>query len=171
MKFMHISLLVVFSVFMSMSVAQGQGDLSVSGTTTTNALILSGLDCTANANGGALTADGSGVVSCSDDDGGGSGNTLDAAYDQSGAGAGRTITADAGAVVIEGTGGLVLDGNDLDQLPGDPILTGSLAIGASPRSVYVSGRYASLSDMQTMQHCAFRINGMQMSIRYFWPGV
>lgn len=68
MKFMHISLLVVFSVFMSMSVAQGQGDLSVSGTTTTNALILSGLDCTANANGGALTADGSGVVSCSDDD-------------------------------------------------------------------------------------------------------
>ena len=33
-------------------------------------------------------------------------NTLDEAYDQGGAGAGRTITADNGAVVIEGNGGL-----------------------------------------------------------------
>lgn len=42
-------------------------NLTTSGTTTTNALILSGLDCTTNANGGALTADASGAVSCSDD--------------------------------------------------------------------------------------------------------
>ncbi len=38
-------------------------------------LTLSGLDCTANSNGGALTADASGVVSCSDDDGGGGGGS------------------------------------------------------------------------------------------------
>lgn len=35
--------------------------------------------------------------------GGGSGNTLDAAYDQGGAGAGRTVTADAGAVKLTGS--------------------------------------------------------------------
>jgi len=145
MKFMQISMLVIFSAGLSMSVVEGSGDLSVSGTTTTSALTVSGLDCTANTNGGALTADASGVVSCSDDDGGG-GNTLDAAYDQGGAGAGRTIAADAGAVIIEGTGGLVLDGNDLDQFPGDPVLTGSLAIGGAPLSVYVSGRYAYVVD-------------------------
>lgn len=42
--------------------------------------------------------------------GGGAANTLDEAYDQGGAGAGRTITADAGAVEIQGTGGLVVAG-------------------------------------------------------------
>ena len=39
------------------------------------------------------------------------GNTLDQAYDQGAAGAGRTITADAGAVNIEGTDGLTVEGN------------------------------------------------------------
>jgi len=38
--------------------------------------------------------------------GGGAGNTLDEAYDQGGSGAGRTITADNGAVHIDGTDGL-----------------------------------------------------------------
>ena len=38
------------------------------------------------------------------------GNTLDGAYDQGGAGAGRTIIADAGAVKISGAGGLEVDG-------------------------------------------------------------
>ncbi len=42
--------------------------------------------------------------------GGGSGNTLDQAYDQGGAGAGRTITADAGAVNIAGPDGLTVNG-------------------------------------------------------------
>ncbi|MEW6751505.1 MAG: hypothetical protein AB1505_11090 [Candidatus Latescibacterota bacterium] len=42
--------------------------------------------------------------------GGGVGNTLDGAYDQGGAGAGRTITADAGAVHIAGGGGLTVAG-------------------------------------------------------------
>ncbi len=40
----------------------------------------------------------------------GGGNTLDEAYDQDGAGAGRTITADAGAVEINGSGGLHVSG-------------------------------------------------------------
>ncbi len=38
------------------------------------------------------------------------GNTLDKAYDQGGAGAGRTITADDGAVEITGTDGLLVSG-------------------------------------------------------------
>jgi len=42
--------------------------------------------------------------------GGGAGNTLDQAYDQGGPGAGRTITADAGAVNIAGTAGLTVNG-------------------------------------------------------------
>jgi hypothetical protein len=41
----------------------------------------------------------------------GGGNTLDQAYDQGGAGAGRTINADAGAVNIAGTDGLTVNGN------------------------------------------------------------
>jgi hypothetical protein len=39
-----------------------------------------------------------------------SGSTLDAAYDFGGAGAGRTITADAGALRIQGTDGLLVSG-------------------------------------------------------------
>jgi hypothetical protein len=108
---------------------------------------LSGLDCTTNANGGALTTNASGEVLCSDDDaGGGGGNTLDQAYDQGGAGAGRMITADSGAVTIEGAGGLVLDAGNLLQTPGDPALVGSLGLGTDPLSVYVSGRYAYVVD-------------------------
>lgn len=43
--------------------------------------------------------------------GGGIGNTLDQAYDQGGAGVGRTITADAGSVNIAGSDGLTVHGN------------------------------------------------------------
>ncbi|MHC4698287.1 MAG: hypothetical protein ACYTFA_16265, partial [Planctomycetota bacterium] len=39
------------------------------------------------------------------------GNTLDQAYDEGGAGAGRTITADSGAVNIAGADGLTVNGN------------------------------------------------------------
>jgi hypothetical protein len=42
--------------------------------------------------------------------GGAGGNTLDQAYDQGGAGAGRFIAADAGAVHVTGNDGLVVDG-------------------------------------------------------------
>ncbi len=48
------------------NIGAGDVDLTLDGT-----LHLLALDCTGNANGGALTTDGSGVVSCSDDDGGG----------------------------------------------------------------------------------------------------
>lgn len=48
--------------------------------------------------------------------GGGSGNTLDGAYDQGGSGAGRTITADNGAVEVRGAGGIITEG---DVLPYD----------------------------------------------------
>lgn len=41
----------------------------------------------------------------------GGANTLDMAYDEGGAGAGRIITADAGTVEINGTGGLSVDAN------------------------------------------------------------
>jgi hypothetical protein len=43
--------------------------------------------------------------------GGANNNTLDQAYDQGGAGAGRTIIADAGAVNISGNDGLTVNGN------------------------------------------------------------
>jgi len=43
--------------------------------------------------------------------GGATGNTLDQAYDQGGWGAGRTIIADNGAVNIQGSGGLTVNGN------------------------------------------------------------
>ena len=42
---------------------------------------------------------------------GGGGNTLDQAYDQGGPGAGRILTADAGAFHIAGNDGLLVDGN------------------------------------------------------------
>jgi len=42
---------------------------------------------------------------------GGAANTLDQAYDQGGAGAGRTITADAGAVNVAGADGLTVNGS------------------------------------------------------------
>ena len=87
--------------------------------------------------GGTLSADLSNAIG---------GNTLDAAYDQGGGGAGRTITADTGAVRIDGTGGLELATGNLLQSPGNPVLSGSLGIGGTPRSVYVSGRYAYVAD-------------------------
>ena len=43
--------------------------------------------------------------------GGGGNNSLDQAYDQGGPGAGRTITADSGAVNIAGSDGLTVNGN------------------------------------------------------------
>ncbi|MEY8849777.1 tail fiber domain-containing protein [Psychroserpens sp. XS_ASV72] len=57
-----------------------------------------------------LATDGAGQLSFLDASSLG-GNTLDQAYDQGGAGAGRTITADNGAVDIQNTGGLRVEGN------------------------------------------------------------
>tara|TARA_R110000824_G_scaffold31661_4_gene102747 strand:- start:2145 stop:2753 length:609 start_codon:yes stop_codon:yes gene_type:complete len=51
-----------------------------------------------------ITDDGNGTITLST--GAGGGNTLDQSYDEGGAGAGRTIVADNGAVAITGAGGL-----------------------------------------------------------------
>ena len=55
--------------------ADARDDLTFQTTShaTKGSYIFSGLDCSANANGGALTADAAGVISCSDDDGGAGG--------------------------------------------------------------------------------------------------
>ncbi|HEX9679324.1 MAG TPA: hypothetical protein VGA08_01775, partial [Candidatus Saccharimonadales bacterium] len=53
--------------------------------TTAGILTLSGYNCSANANGGALTANSSGVISCTDDDVGTGTPTLDDAYNNFGA--------------------------------------------------------------------------------------
>jgi len=132
----------------------GGASISNLGTTTTNALTISALDCTANANGGALTTNASGVVVCSDDEGGsGAGNTLDQAYDQGGPGAGRTITADAGPVTIQGTGSQAL--NLITNF--DPALvispssgtgedTGIAIVGARNGSTTVDAAFVDLRD-------------------------
>lgn len=62
MKFRKINILIFIFTCMSLGVAEGNGDLSVSGTTITSDLAISGLDCT----GGTLTTDSLGIVSCSD---------------------------------------------------------------------------------------------------------
>ena len=59
-------------------------------------------------NGQVLSWDGSNWVPADDDTG--INNTLDQAYDQGGAGAGKNITADAGAVRINGTDGFLVTG-------------------------------------------------------------
>jgi len=58
-----------------------------------------------------LQTDGAGQISFIDATSVISTNTLDKAYDEGGAGAGRTITADNGAVDIQGTDGLRVEGN------------------------------------------------------------
>lgn len=55
-------------------------------------------------------SDANGVMTWTDPAGLVSGNTLDQAYDEGGSGAGRTITADAGIVSIQGTDGLEVTG-------------------------------------------------------------
>ena len=58
--------------------ARAQGGITAAGKVTAASLTISGLNCSANANGGTLTADSSGNVACSDDDvgGGGGGGTV-----------------------------------------------------------------------------------------------
>ena len=48
---------------------------AATGITSSGTITFSGLDCTGNANGGALTANGSGVISCTDDDSGSGGGS------------------------------------------------------------------------------------------------
>ena len=122
-------------------------DLTTTGGVTTGGLIVGMLDCTTNDNGGALTAAPGGAVYCADDEGGT--NTLDAAYDQGGAGAGRTINADSGPVRFEGSDGIELDTGNFAQTGTNPVEVGSVRIGGDPTSVYVSGRYVYIVDLSS----------------------
>ncbi|MBT7597449.1 MAG: hypothetical protein HN559_21275, partial [Gemmatimonadetes bacterium] len=82
-------------------IASGQVVKSVNGLT--DALTLAaGANITITPSGNALT------IASTGGGGGGGGSTLDGAYDEGGAGVGRTITADAGAVDIQGAGGLTV---------------------------------------------------------------
>jgi hypothetical protein len=66
--------------------------------------------------------------------GSGTGNTLDQAYDQGGAGAGRTITADAGAFEVNGVDGVVFNGT---------ILNGTIPVeGAGTRMMWYPNKVA-----------------------------
>lgn len=77
MKLITTTALLLIVIFLSLSVAESNGDLSVSGATITNDLAIASLDCTANTNGGALTTDSIGIVVCSDDDGATGPHTVD----------------------------------------------------------------------------------------------
>ncbi|UCE19245.1 MAG: hypothetical protein JSV84_02535 [Gemmatimonadota bacterium] len=84
---------------------------------------------------------------------GGTGNTLDQAYDQGGAGAGRTITADAGAVEINGDDGLKVTGtkNVIEATTSSFISTG---IFQNTSSAPVGGNalFAEITDANNPKH-------------------
>lgn len=88
-----------------MAYATGGGGKTVktSGTVGGDGAITSAITGIAAGTNVTLTSAGT-VVTIASSGGGGSGNTLDAAYDQGGAGAGRTITVDQQAVTFAGTG-------------------------------------------------------------------
>ncbi len=100
------------------------GELQVNNPTTTG-YILPNTDGTV---GQVMTTDGSGNVTFQDVVGDGdTQNTLDQAYDEGGAGAGKNITADNGAVSINGTDGILISGtlgsgNTIDdEITGDGV--------------------------------------------------
>ena len=83
-------------------------DLATTGTTSTGGLAITGLDCSGNSHGGALTASAGGAVSCSDDEG------VQIAPDSLDFGDfADTLTADATTTVDLGGGALDLDAGTL----------------------------------------------------------
>jgi hypothetical protein len=68
------------------------------------------IDLVAGSNVTITPDDGANTITIAASGGIGGGNTLDQAYDQGGAGAGRTITADAGAFEVGGTDGVLFEG-------------------------------------------------------------
>lgn len=79
------------------------------------------------------------------------GNTLDQAYDQGGAGAGRTITADTGAVKLDASSGTYspVELTEVASLPTSGLGSGQLAIKGGILYVYDSGRSKWLSIQRT----------------------
>jgi len=80
---------------------------------------------------------------CAPDDAGAAGNTLDAAYDQGGAGLGRTITADSGPVSILGPDGLTIQGGVSSF---GPISSGTITIDGTAGSISRGGPIDFVSD-------------------------
>jgi hypothetical protein len=96
--------------------------------------------------------------------GGGGGGTLDQAYDFGGPGAGRTITADSGAVSITGAGGLSvsggitsgpvklnLDSNDFDV----QVSRGPTLLVGDPSNVTVGGKFVTGTPASPVPHWAY----------------
>ncbi|HEX9679290.1 MAG TPA: hypothetical protein VGA08_01605, partial [Candidatus Saccharimonadales bacterium] len=112
--------------------------------TTAGILTLSGYNCSANANGGALTANSSGVISCTDDDGGGTSEWTDTGTflhpaDLSGAedvGIGGTTTGTAD-ILLQATGGAIFNQNlaNVDFQIGGSTLANALYVDASADSI------------------------------------
>ncbi|MEZ4816571.1 MAG: tail fiber domain-containing protein [Flavobacteriaceae bacterium] len=94
----------LFSVGNGTSIAARSNALSIYKDGTVNINDAYNMPLADGTSGQVLSTDGAGNVSFVTPNAGGV--TLDGAYDFGGAGAGRTITADNGAVVIEGSGGL-----------------------------------------------------------------
>ncbi len=106
--------------------------------TTTGALTLSGLDCTANTNGGALTADATGMVYCSDDDGGSGDDLGDHVANQNIQLNGNYLSGDGGS-----EGVWITDSGDVGigtTGPGERLeVSGAVVLGDSTAAVPVAG--------------------------------
>jgi hypothetical protein len=92
---------------------------AATGVTSSGTITFSGLNCTGNANGGALTTNGSGQLICSDDDGG-SGSAI------SGSGTSGTITMFNGTQTI--TNSIVTQSGTTITIAGDLVLNTALSV-------------------------------------------
>jgi len=92
---------------------------AATGVTSSGTITFSGLNCSTNANGGALTANASGVISCSDDDGG-SGAAI------SGSGTSGTIALFNGTQTV--TNSIITQSGTTISIAGDLTLTTALSV-------------------------------------------
>ena len=140
---------VTFSASTTTPLLTSAGNLTVSATGGTNnltlsaagAIILSGFDCTGALNGGVLTADASGAITCDDDDGGAGGSI-------SGSGTSNRIplfsatTTIANSWLAQNVSDLELDnGRNLELLGGDVTVNGDVS------ATNLAGSGASVTDV------------------------
>jgi len=105
-----------------------------------SSIILSGFNCTGNTNGGALTANGSGVISCSDDDGGGGGGSF----------TDLTNGTNTTAAMVVGTGAS-LNFSGSGTINASTLLSGTWAVpGSIGSTTRNSGAFTSLSATGTL---------------------
>jgi hypothetical protein len=100
-------------------VSSGGAIAAATGITTSGTVTFSGLNCTSFANGGTLTTNGSGVLSCADDDGG-SGSAI------TGAGVSGTIPVFNGTQTI--TNSIITQSGTTISIAGDLTLTTALSV-------------------------------------------